>query len=202
MKRILFTTAVGKIPDYYETIIRWKFFKPTLPVPSFGLKFLKANIPEIEILEYPDWDTFKKELKKGIDILGISFFMSEAPVVKRMIEYARSSGVKQIWGGNYGILCDDIKSLFDRAFVGYAENQVSKAIAGKEVLLIKHPTLISVSIIKKPFFPYKTRWGYIFTSRGCNVGCSVCQTPCFAPQISSIPMKSIEAILEYPLFSQ
>lgn len=197
MQRVLFTTAVGQIPDYFETIINWKFLRPTLPVPPFGIRFLKENIPEINVLEYPDWDSFEKAVRNGIDILGISFFMRNIPVVIKMIKFARNCGVKEIWGGGYGVLCDDVTHLFDRIFIGYAENEVFKILTGKEISLLKHPSLITTSRMVNPSLPfYKKRWGYVFTSRGCRMKCSICQTPCFTPEVSCIPTLSIEAVVK------
>ena len=57
-KSVLFTTACAEQPyDYIATNIddnkgsRLKFERHI----SYGLRFLKANIPGIEILEYPSW---------------------------------------------------------------------------------------------------------------------------------------------------
>jgi len=39
---------------------------------SFGLRFLRQNIPEIEILEYPTRAEYRNALKKGWDVVGYS----------------------------------------------------------------------------------------------------------------------------------
>ncbi|MCK4421478.1 radical SAM protein [candidate division WOR-3 bacterium] len=171
-----------------------KFFRYTQLIPSFGLRFLKENIPEIEVLEYPDWGKFEKEIRKGVDILGISFYMRNVAVVKRMIELARSAGVKKIWGGNYGVLCDEVRPFFDRVFIGYAENEIARTLGKEDIDKIKHPLLISS--IGMPYLPFKMKFGFLFTSRGCNLGCKFCQTPAFVHKRTLISKDCIEEVLK------
>jgi len=133
MKKILFVTPcrIGNYYDYWgantKTNIRfsWKRYI------SFGLRFIKQNIPEIEILEYPTWEEYKRMIKKTKpNILGFSFYTNDIPVVLKMIEFARKNGVKEIWGGNYGVLTYGIEEYFDKIFIGYAEREIAKTSRG------------------------------------------------------------------------
>jgi hypothetical protein len=74
MTRILLTTvdrAFGLYDYYHENAperFRWRFQMPRRI--SFGLRFLRQNIPEINILEYPTRAEYLSALKKGWDVVG------------------------------------------------------------------------------------------------------------------------------------
>ena len=203
MKRIVFTTSV-KIPEdrsfgnFFEYAMPHPIFKLDFHYPAVGLRFLKENIPDIEIMEGPSWEDYEAILKEGIDILGISFYTYQIPIVERMIEMARKYRVGEIWGGNYGILTPGIEEKFDRSFKGYAEGDVYETLYKRPFLdPIRHP----VMIVKEttPLFPLvQGRMGLLFTHRGCRFRCKFCQTPVFAPQISALPYEEVEkAVREY-----
>jgi len=194
MGKVVFTTAVGKIPDYFYVSVRKHPLRMSLPTPAFGLRFITYNIPGIEMLEYPNWDQFKKKLKEDIDILGISYFMKDVPIVKEMIKVARANGVKEIWGGNYGVLCEETKEWFDRTCEGYSESQISEWLGYGPLKSIKHPPIIST--IGLHFPPIKRKQGYLFTTRGCRMRCKFCQTPSVTPNVSTIPLDNIEEALK------
>ncbi|MCD6590893.1 MAG: radical SAM protein, partial [Candidatus Aenigmarchaeota archaeon] len=97
--KILFTTPYIKnfYYDYLYENSRRRFFRFSWPrTASPGLRFIKQNIPEIEILEYPTWEEYKRMIKKTKpNILGFSFYTNDIPVVLKMIEFARKNGVKE-----------------------------------------------------------------------------------------------------------
>ena len=140
-KRILLTTVFreGRRYDYWGSNTPNRFLRYTYPrICSFGLRFIKHNIPQIEILEYPSWKEFTEKISKGdYDTVGFSFYINEIPDVIRMIKFARENGVKEIWGGNYGVLTPGIEKHFDRVFIGYAEHEIAKEL-GVEIGEIKH----------------------------------------------------------------
>ncbi len=116
-KKILFTTAYydGELYDYWESTIynrtaRFSWIRRNPP----GFTCIKLNIPQIDILEYPSFEEFKEKLKtNNYDIVGFSFYMNESSKVIEMIEYAKKSGIKIIWGGNYGVLTPEMNKYFD-----------------------------------------------------------------------------------------
>ena len=197
-KRILFTTSVrrGRHYDYLETNSRRRLFRYSWPrTCSYGLRFLKQNLPEIEILEFPTWREYAKEIRKGdYDIVGFSFYINDVPDVLKMVEFARKSGVKEIWGGNYGVLTPGVEEHFDRIFTGYCEAEVAKEL-GKRIKRIKHPPL--VQYIGSSLGPKICIMGLIFTSRGCNLSCKLCQTPSFSPEVSTIDIRSLKEVLGF-----
>ena len=107
---------------------------------------------------------------------------------------ARKSGVKEIWGGNYGILTSEIQSKFDRVFIGYSEHEIAKEVS-RDIDKILHPPIIwyygtTFGINLSPI-------GILYTSRGCPYHCDFCQTPVSCKGVSKIPIDSIERILKY-----
>ena len=144
--KVLFSTVYRNEREPYDyiganSISKWfRFCWPRNQ--SFGLRFLKQNIPEIEIAEFPTLDEYKRRLEEGWDVVGLSFYLSETEVALEMAEAARASGVvDEVWAGNYGAMTPEIRDEFDRVFIGYAENQVAPFF-NRTVERIVHPPLI------------------------------------------------------------
>jgi len=197
MSRILMTTVHRDLGlyDYYRENapddFRWRFQMPR--EISFGLRFLRQNLPEIEILEYPTRAEYQKTLKKGWDAVGFSFYLEESNKIIEMAGDARRSGVKELWAGNYGALTPAIQSNFDQIFKGYSEQAVAQHL-GKQIESVQHPPLVTR-------FRLPGGWplavGVLFTTRGCSFTCTFCQTTAFAPRPVAIPLESIERAIRF-----
>jgi len=197
--RVLFTTVYRNESEPYDYIgsnSRSKWFRFRWPRnQSFGLRFLKQNIPELEIVEFPTFDEYQNMLEEGWDVVGLSFYLSETEEALEMVKAARASGkVGEVWAGNYGALTPEIGDKFDRVFVGYAENQVAPYF-NRKIERIVHPPL--VEYLDTPFGLKLNIYGALFTIRGCGVGCKFCQAPCFCNKPSPLPLESIENVLSY-----
>lgn len=190
---VLFTTAVGETPDYFNISVTDNRLRYSLPAPPFGLRFLRHNVPGIGLLEYPSFEEFEKRLE-GVDTLGISFYMADVPLVLEMVETARKKGIREIWGGNYGILTPGIKEIFDRTFTGYSEAEISRMINGNVVGEIKHPEIITTFGIKNS--PFRISHAFLFTTRGCRMKCRFCQTPNFTRCLETLPIGSVEDVIK------
>lgn len=195
--RVLLTTAYrnGSEPyDYIGANTRswFRFYWPR--VQSFGLRFLKQNIPELEILEFPTWDEYTKKLREGWDVVGLSFYLNETHEALEMVDAARAAGAGAVWAGNYGALTNEIQDKFDRIFVGYSEAQLAPYF-GRQIKEVIHPPLIEY--LNSPLKIKLNIYGVLFTTRGCPMGCKFCQTPVFCNRPSIIPLKSIERVLAY-----
>ncbi len=179
--------------DYWGQNVKRKIRYHYYNDVSYGLRFLKKNIPDIKILEYPSYKRYVEELKKGYDIVGFSFYTHDVPKIKKMVKKARELGVKEIWGGNYGVLTYGVDDLFDKIYIGYGEEWVADQL-GKTIDRIKHPIITgSVSLpIGIGAFPV----GILFTSRGCTNRCAFCQTPVFCDSTSAISLESTEEIIK------
>jgi radical SAM superfamily enzyme YgiQ (UPF0313 family) len=194
-RRILFTTPVQRMPDYFGISIG-RSLRISLPTPSFGLRFLAENVPGVKILEYPSWRGFRRAIR-DLDVLGISYYMKDVPLVRRMVEYAREMGVREIWGGNYGVMCDETHALFDQVFVGYGERELYSEVNGGDLepTAIRHPLLDTRIGVR--FAPLWTRYGFLFTTRGCNHRCTFCQSvPFVKTEKQLISLQAIDDVLQ------
>jgi len=197
MSRVLLTTVHRDqgVYDYFRENApdgyRWRFRMPR--EISFGLRFLRQNLPEINILEYPTRVEYLHALKKGWDVIGFSFYLEESNRILAMAEEARRAGVKCLWAGNYGALTPSLKANFDRVFEGYSEEAVAEQL-GSSIGLISHPPLVSQ-------FRLPGGWplavGILFTARGCSFQCTFCQTTAFAPRPKAIPLEAIERVIRF-----
>jgi radical SAM superfamily enzyme YgiQ (UPF0313 family) len=195
--RILFTTPFCE--EYYD------YFRensppavPRLSYPrmaSYGLRFIKQNLPFITILEYPTWEQYAEIVSQDWDIVGFSFFTPDYPRVEKMARHARQSGVRQLWGGSYGSLIPEAGRLLDTTVVGYGERAIAK-ILGIEIPALVHPPIVDAIGVTGQV--HLARTGVLFTSRGCPFTCTFCQTPVFSGGARELlPLEAIQRVLAY-----
>jgi radical SAM superfamily enzyme YgiQ (UPF0313 family) len=197
MPRVLLTTRCrdAGLYDYFRENapqnFRWRFGMPR--TISFGLRFLRQNLPGLEILEYPTHAEFSEQLKKGWDVVGFSFYLEETNDILTMAEEARRAGVPELWAGNYGALTTSIQSHFDHVFNSYSEEAVAQRL-GVTLDEIQHPPLVTR-------FRLPGGWslpvGVLFSSRGCSFRCTFCQTVAFAPKPKQISLASLDRVLQF-----
>jgi len=197
MSRILLTTRCrdAGLYDYFRENaprnFRWRFGMPRNI--SFGLRFLRQNVPQLTILEYPSRAEFSEQLEKGWDAIGFSFYLEETNDILGMAEEARRAGVRELWAGNYGALTPAIQPAFDHVFTSYSEEGVARKL-GLPLEEIQHPPLITR-------FRLPGGWslpiGVLFSSRGCSFRCTFCQTTAFAPQPKPITLESLDRVLRF-----
>jgi radical SAM superfamily enzyme YgiQ (UPF0313 family) len=195
--KILLTTRCrdSGLYDYFRENaprgFRWRFGMPRRI--SFGLRFLRQNIPGISILEYPTRAEFSAQLRRGWDAVGFSFYLEETNDILDMAAEARAAGIPELWAGNYGALTPSIQSQFNRVFASYSEEALARVL-GLAVDEIQHPPLISE-------FRFPGGWsipvGVLFSSRGCSFRCTFCQTTAFAPQPKPVSLDSLDRVLRF-----
>ena len=197
MPRILLTTRCrdSGLYDYFRENaprnFRWRFGMPRRI--SFGLRFLRQNIPGISILEYPTRAEFSAALRRGWDAVGFSFYLEETNDILDMAREARAAAIPQLWAGNYGALTPSIQSVFDHVFTSYSEEALAQLL-GTSLNEIQHPPLITE-------FRFPGGWsipvGVLFSSRGCSFRCTFCQTTAFAPHPKPISLDSLDRVLRF-----
>lgn len=197
--KILLTTVYRRRPDdyydYWGENALTRFRPSALRKLSGGLRFLKQNIPQLEILEYPLWPEYLSRLKEGWDVVGYSFYLNEIPEILEMADAARRAGIKELWAGNYGALTPGIDCYFDRIFLGPSEHKIA-SLLGYNLERVRHPPLVGVLRLG-PFWTHYRKAAALFTSRSCPYKCTFCQTPAFSPTPERIPIESIEEVLQY-----
>jgi pyruvate-formate lyase-activating enzyme len=195
--KILFTTSYirdrSDLYNWMQTNVSYKSRLHAERSISAGLRFIKQNIPQIEIMEYPTWEQYVNKLNEGWDIVGFSFYLNETHEIIEMTKKAREVGVPELWGGNYGALTKDVHSYFDRVFLGYSEHKIAHTL-GYKINKIVHPPLIVPAGLPN----LNLNWmGVLFTTRGCSIKCTFCQSPSFEDKVEKIPIDSIERVLAY-----
>jgi Radical SAM superfamily len=209
MKRVLLTTAPkealietdgigGHWYDRTDTYMAWTCavdYEDRLSVtcPPTGLRFLKANVPDVEVLEYPTWQEYLDALRsEKWDMVGISFYTWSTPVAIEMARQAREAGVPEIWGGNYGAIGPGLSQHFTRLIKGAGEYALHQFVYGKPLRRIHHPPMLGRSGFRGVSSPV----GYLYSKRGCNVGCTFCSTPVFNPKEDAIFMEEMHEALD------
>ena len=195
MKRVLVSSAWQSRKREYDVAV-WKkrqnIFSVNAPMTEhFGLRFLKANSPEITILEYPSRERFLDELDKGWDVVGISFYINETNDAVEMARAARERGVSEVWAGNYGSLNSGLEDHFDRLQTGWGEAALAELFDRDVVDIVHPPTYMHV---RYKGFPVQ-KWGVLFTSRGCNKTCYFCQTPRFYRKPYPMALGALDKVL-------
>ncbi len=199
MKKVLFTTVYNKenvitdmVAEHVKTFPRAGAAVRVSP----GLRFLKQNVPEIEIMEYPDLDEFKEKLKEGWDVVGFSVYLYQIPEILEMIDLARQHNVSEIWAGNYGAPFPPIEQAVDRVIIGDAFDEVAQ-LFGYRVHpdKIEHPVMTATVTAIWKF--RLLSFGILYTAFGCPFNCHFCQTPVFIKNRRRVCLESIDRVLKY-----
>jgi Radical SAM superfamily len=209
MKRVLLTTVPkealvepngigGNWYDRTDTYMAWTCAvdvedRLSVTCPPTGLRFLKHNVPDVEILEYPTWQEYTTRLEsEHWDMVGVSFYTWSTPVAIQMASAAREAGVQDIWGGNYGILSPGLGDYFTRLVKGAGEFPLHQYVYDTPLSRVRHPAMLGASSFRQVASPV----GYLYSKRGCNIGCTFCSTPVFNPKEEAIFLDDMYAALD------
>lgn len=209
MKKVLLTTAPlealidpegigGNWYNKTDTYMAWTCAldlqnRLSVTCPATGLQFLKANVPDVELLEYPTWEEYRTALRsEKWDMVGISFYTWSTPVAIEMAIEARNEGITEIWGGNYGAIGPGLEPYFTKLIKGQGEFVLHQFVYGKPLERIHHPAMLG----KSGFRGIYAGVGYLYSKRGCNIGCHFCSTPVFNPKEDPIAMKEMFEALD------
>jgi radical SAM superfamily enzyme YgiQ (UPF0313 family) len=199
MKRVLLTTVYNKLNVITDMVAEHVKTYPRAGAVvrvSPGLRFLKQNVPEVEVLEYPTWEEYAEKLKEGWDVVGFSVYLYQIPEILEMVEYARAQGVPEIWAGNYGAPVPAIEEVVDRVVVGPGFDEVAGLFGySLDLERIEHPAILATVtvIFNLRFFSF----GILYTAFGCPYRCSFCQTPTFIRDRLNVSLESIDRVLAY-----
>ena len=146
---------------------------------SYGINVIGANIDTpTTVLDFPTLDRFRRELKKGYDIVGISSLAVNIQKVKRMAEEVRRISPKsKIVLGGFCAAAENIERIVDVDYVCIGEGiSFMRDLLGKaEEFKFRHPTVLSeaIRILGVPMF-FNNKHPYIIAGLGCSYGCGFC----------------------------
>ncbi len=151
---------------------------------SFGLYFLAANInADVTVLDFPSRKRFMRELKKGYDVVGISFIPPNFIKAKEMTRLTRLiSPESTIVLGGHGAAIDGVEHLIDCDHVVKGEGiRWLRSFLGEDPdAPFVHPTL-SIAERQAAFgvpFP-GVGANLLVPGVGCVNGCKFCCTSHF-----------------------
>lgn len=148
--------------------------------PSFGLYMIAENLqtPTV-VLDFPSFETFKKELEKGYDYVGISFITSNFIKAKAMAEYVRTyhPETKIILGG-HGTGLEDLAERIPCDWVCKGEGiQFFRTLLGEHTNgELKHPALKSTINRRILGLPLAAKAAVLIPGLGCVNACRFCAT--------------------------
>jgi radical SAM superfamily enzyme YgiQ (UPF0313 family) len=151
---------------------------------SFGLYFLAANVDaDVTVLDFPTRQAFLREIKKGYDIVGISFIAPNFEKAKYMASAIREASPNaEIILGGHGAAIPKVEKLIDCDHVvrGEGIRWLRRHLGQDPNAPIIHPALPSTerqSIHGVPL-PGKTA-SVLVPGVGCVNGCKFCSTSHF-----------------------
>lgn len=151
---------------------------------SYGLYLLAANIKaDVTVLDFPSYKRFIRELKKGYDIVGISFITPNFLKAQEMARLVRKLAPKStIVLGGHGAAIEGVKQLIDCDHVikGEGIGPLRSLLGQNPGAPIAHPALPSVERMSAFGVPFPGVGPILLvTGVGCVNGCKFCATSHF-----------------------
>ena len=160
-------------------------YSPRVVHMQFALDYIAKNLDTSSVvLHYPSRKKFIKEIKKGYDVIGISFVLSTAHHMMKMCRLIKQySPLTKIVLGGYGTVMSD-EELQPYCDTICREEGVAfmRSILGEPMLPIEaylHPEIKSrLQVFGIPL----THTAMVFAGLGCSNGCDFCCTSHFFKQ--------------------
>jgi hypothetical protein len=150
---------------------------------SFGLHFLAENVtPPTTVLDFPTEARFVEELRRGYDLVGISFIVANFAKAKRMAELVRRhSPHARIMLGGHGVLLPEVSEQIphDHLCVGEGVRWLRGLLGEDPEPPIRHPIRLASFGGRVLGVPAQDRTGHITPGLGCPTGCRFCSTSHF-----------------------
>ena len=151
---------------------------------SFGLYFIAANIDaDVTVLDFPSRRRFEREVKKGYDIVGVSFITPNFVKAREMARLTRLHAPEsEIILGGHGAAIEGVEDLIDCDHVvkGEGIRWMRRHLGQDPAAPIEHPILPTnehQSVMGIPV-PGETS-NLLVPGVGCVNGCSFCCTSHF-----------------------
>ena len=194
MKKILLTSICRPIGERYgdapsvgyellfgQVTRAQGLFSPRANHSNFGLEYIAENLnTPCVVLQYPNRREFIRELRRGYDVIGISFILATFHRMKEMVALIRkySPSSKIVLGGYGTVLSDEVLKPFGDSIcreegVGFMRRLMGEPEDKKPY---RHPLIVSRLRL---FGNHISETGMIFAGLGCPNGCDFCSTSHF-----------------------
>lgn len=156
-------------------------FSPRANHIHFSLEYIAENLDApATVLQYPNRRELIRELKKGYDIVGISFVLATFHRMKEVVAIIRehSPSSKIVLGGYGTVLSDDVLTPYGD-YICREEGVafMRRLLEEPEIPMpYRHPALVSRLRV---FGMEVSRTGMVFGGLGCPNGCDFCCTSYF-----------------------
>jgi hypothetical protein len=147
---------------------------------SFGLYLMAENISvDTTVLDFPSWNQFTEELKKGYTHVGITFIVTNTPRAQRMAQYIRAHHpeTKIILGG-YGTIAPNLREIVpcDEVCPGEGVRWLRTYFGDDPDAPITHPSIIGPAYEYIYGYSSKPIGGILLPGLGCENACAFCIT--------------------------
>jgi hypothetical protein len=148
--------------------------------PSFGLHFLAENVQvPTTVLDFPSQARFIQELKKGYDLVGISFIVPNFVKAQRMAQLVRRYSPKsKILLGGHGTRIPGLEAQIEHDHICRGEGVAwLRALLGEDSTApLRHPMVPSAQSKRILGMPIKSDAAVLIPGVGCPNACRFCTT--------------------------
>lgn len=173
--------SVGYELLYSQVTRAQGLFSPRALHLFFSLEYVAENLEApTTVLQYPSKRELIRELRKGCDVVGVSFIMALFHRMKEVVALVREHAPNaQIVLGGYGtILSDEVLRPYGDHFCREEGVAFMRRLLGEPEIQMpyRHPLIVSrLRVFSKAI----SRTGMIFAGLGCPNGCDFCCTSSF-----------------------
>ena len=159
-----------------QGIASWRFHHR-----SFGLYLMAANLDaDVTVLDFPDTARFRRELRRGYDVVGISFITPNFLKAREMARIVRCESAQSVLVfGGHGAAIEGADELIDCDHMVRGEGiGWFREFLGQDARApIVHPPMPSMERMSAFGIPFPRRSAnLLITGVGCVNGCRFCST--------------------------
>ena len=156
-------------------------FSPRANHIQYSLEYVAENLDApTTVLHYPSKRELIKDLKKGYDVVGVSFLLSTFHRMKEVVELVRQHSPKSemVLGGYGTVIADELLLKYGDHICREEGVAFMRRLLGEPEIAMpyRHPLIVSRLRI---FGKELSRTGMVFAGLGCPNGCDFCCTSYF-----------------------
>ncbi|HUT52045.1 MAG TPA: cobalamin-dependent protein [bacterium] len=176
----MYSRKGSKIELFHNQITQFQgVFSLRSHMYSYGLHAIANNIDApTTVLEFPSFERFRTEIKKGYDIVGIGAYMPNFQKVKRMVEETRKLSPRStIVLGGFCAAVPDLEKMMDVDYVciGDGVTFMRDLLGMSKDFTFRDAEMYGEAreMLGVPVFGLR-KYPYIVVGLGCSYGCDFC----------------------------